>query len=494
MIAGCFSQPVPPSVNLEGVDVLHYEVDLTLDAVRLEVAGRTTITLMRGADVENLTLGLNGPVVDSVFVNGQRVRQRREGAAGFTIPLPSSIDTVFVDVHYHGSPREGLYAGTHAGTRIVYTDGWPHRVAGWMPGVHHPADPARLDLTLRADSTLEVAASGRRVHFEPGLSRWSLSSSAPTYTFAFAVAPYDRTEPEQGDVEVTHVAIPQDLASASEALSRTGGAIASFERLLGPYPYEVFSTVQVPFDFAGMENASAAFLAANLYGTAALEEVMVHEVAHQWFGNDVTIADWRDLWISEGITTYLTTLFYEDADGEEAANEMRADFATVSPEDDGFMRPLVPDETDSPYDMLSWHVYRKGAAVMHLLRLKLGDGPFFNALRDAYLAHRSEPASTASLIEHFSEAAIEPLGDVVDYWIYGEELPRLVYSWDAASRMLSWQVLNDGGTLADLPFLLEIGTAGDVWYVDAREGAVEVAAVTRPTVRPVGIMMIVESQ
>lgn len=487
---GCFSQPDPPSAYVEGIEVIGYDVDLSIDVERLTVAGRASVTIARSSDRRQIPLGLNGPTVDSVLVDGERVRHRRLGSAGFTVDVAAAVDTSVIDVYYRGTPREGLYARSHAGTRIVYTDGWPHRVAGWMPGIHHPAHPAPLELTLRTDPGHRVAASGTLLDSTAGVSRWRLDASAPTYSYAFAIAPYVTVEQEAA-VPITHHALPADSAAIAD-LRRAHEVLTYFSDLLGPYRYGALSTVEVPFDFAGMENASSAFLAASLYGTESLEEVLVHEVAHQWFGNGVTIRDWHHLWISEGVTTYLTSLYYEQADGQEAAHQIRADFAAVNAGDEMTGRPLVPSRIESPYEMLTWLVYRKGAAVMHLLRLKMGDEAFFDALQSVYRTHVGEAVSSEEMLDHFRARSDVPLDDAIAFWVYGRSLPRLITRWDDASQMIAWEIADDEETLADLPFLLEIGTGDDLWFVDARQKAVEVHGAERPTVRPVGIMMIVE--
>lgn len=491
LIAGCFSATDASWLQQEGVDVIHYDVDLTVDAARFRIEGVASLTLVRETEVQEVNLGLNGPRIDSAFVDGVRVSHISRSGRHFTIPLDTDRDTLQVTIHYQGSPRDGLYAGQHAGYRIVYTDGWPDRAGGWLPGVHNPADPATFDLTLRYDSSLTAVGSGRLVYTEAGVSQWTLSSPTPVYTFAFALAPFEHVRDESGALPVVHFAVPPDIRKATYGLRRTHDVIAFFERLLGPYPYDHFTTVQVPFEFAGMENAATPFFSTSLYGSDMLEEVLVHEVAHQWIGNDLTIADWTELWLSEGITTYLTTLFYEFADGADRANEMRADFSSI---DSGIGRPLVPDRIDSPDEMLTWLVYRKGASVMHLLRLKLGDDVFFETLRQWYLDHRGRPATTTSLKDYFEAGSDESLDGFFDFWVYNAALPRLVTRWDPDSGMISWHINGDQGLLEDVPFQIELSTADGTWFVEAGEGAVAVESTEAPAVRPVGVTMIVETE
>src|SRR5690625_4966819 len=158
----------------------------------------------------------------------------------------------------------------------MYTDAWPTRAAGWLPGLHHPAHPATLSVSLDIAGDYTVVASGTQSRTEDGRDVWQLDSPAPIYTFAFAAADYLVVADSSGTIPITHYLMRED-STAIDHLARTSEIIDVFELLLGPYPYASFQSAAVPFGFAGMENASTAFLATNLYGGTALEEVLVQD-------------------------------------------------------------------------------------------------------------------------------------------------------------------------------------------------------------------------
>ena len=404
---------------------------------------------------------------------------------------------------YRGTPAAGLYAGEAAGQRVVYTDAWPDRAAGWLPGVHHPSDPTRLDLTLDVPAAFEVAASGVSVSDSVAggrrVARFVLDRPAPVYTVAFAVGDFDAVDGGAaggGAVALRHVVLAGERGRAGR-LDRTGPALDSLAALLGPYPYATYATVQVPMRYAGMENAAAPFLRADLYdadvpGRNAVEEVNFHELVHQWWGNDVVPAGWADLWLSEGPATYLTTEAYRRLDGDDAARRHLLVMSRgISAEDAA--RPLVPTRVDDPADVLSATVYNKGGAVLHLLRLTLGDDAFWPALRRVRAAYADRPLSTAAFQREVERATGRDLDAVFRVWVWGRGLPTLQTRWDRPTRTLSWTVEGDGGTLDGVPFELYVRQGdGAGRFVPATDGVLGLSGDDEPVVEPVGILLRVE--
>lgn len=480
-----------------GVDVQRYTVALDLDPEALAVSGRATLDVAHPADLDVLVLGFDGAMaVELVRVDAQPVQHVRDGDA-LSVPLtPSGADgRSRVEVVYAGRPREGLYADAFEGDRVVYTDGWPDRGAGWLPGVHAPSDPATLDLTVRVPELWRVVASGAPVSdtVDGGRRtvRATVGADAPTYTFGFAAGPYEVVE--QGawrGAPVRHALLPPTVAEAAR-LARTPRALAVLDSLLGPYPYRSFATIQVPFGFAGMEVAAAPFLRADLYaadvpGRNAIEEVVVHEAVHQWFGNAVVPADWTDLWLAEGPATYVTAVAYGALDGPDAERRHLARVvAELEPRD--ARRRLVPERLADPTDALSPTPYHKGAVVMHLLRLRLGDDAFWPAMRALQTDFADVPLSTAAFQGAMERAAGAPLDALFDAWVWGTDLPRLRTRWDEATGTLSWEVEDDALGLAALGVELVLIQNGTRTVAPLADGVASLPPGAEPDVYPVGV-------
>ena len=486
-----------------GVDVQRVRAELRLDPATLRLDATAVLEVAHPDTLRTLVLGLDDPLeIVTVHVDGAPVLFWREGDA-LHVPLAAPATggrrrTSSVEVVYGGTPAAGLYADDAAGQRVVYTDGWPDRTAGWLPAVHHPSDPARLDLTLVVPAAAEVVASGRPVSESTiggrRRARFVLSDDAPPYTWAWAVADFAVTG-QPGPVPIRHALLARD-AGRADLLRRTPRAMEVLAGLLGPYPYESYATVEVPMAYAGMENAAAPFLRADLYAAEAegrnpVEEVNLHELVHQWWGNAVVPADWRDLWISEGAATYLTTEVYRLLDGAEAGRRFRTLMSRQIGPEDAAAR-LVPAAYADPADVLTPTVYQKGGAVFHLLRLTLGDGVFYDALRRVQRDFADRPLSTDALRRSLERTSGRDLGPLFRRWVTGEGLPVLTTRWDRATRTLSWDISGDDGTLAGVPFELYVRQGDDARFVPATDGVLGLGGDRRPTVEPVGLLLTVE--
>ncbi len=498
-LAGCRGAPadtIEAPAPQPGVDVVAATVRLALDPDALSIAATADLTVRHPSGLTPLRLGLDGALtVSSVRVDGQAVRFSRDGDA---LLVPVGGDTLStVEIAYSGTPTEGLYASDAAGQRVVFTDGWPDRTAGWLPTVHAPADPFTLDLTVDVPAALDLALSGEPVSDTVvagrRVVRSRLASSAPAYTMAFAAGHFVTTLDATGSVPVRTVLLAAD-ADRAPGFRRIPALLDTLAAMLGPYPYAAFQTVEVPIAYAGMENAASPFLRAALYretaeGRDPIEEVALHELVHQWWGNAVPPADWRDLWLAEGPATYLIAEALGRVGGPDLRMRHLARIVRETPLG-AARRRLVPEALARPEDALSLTAYNKGAATLHVLRLAVGERAFWQTLRSIQAERR--PLSTARFQAELERASGRSLSAVFAYWARGTEIPRLETRWDRAARTLSWTLSGDGGTLAGLPVELLVRQGDAERLVRLAAGRVVMPGAARPDVWPVGVLLDVE--
>src|SRR5690606_5129079 len=181
---------------------------------------------------------------------------------------------------------------------------------------------------------------------------------------------------------------------------------------------------------------------------------------------------------------------YERLDGAEAARQGRVRMARLPARD--ARRPLVPERYRGPAALLTPTVYQKGGSVLHLLRLTLGDGTFFRALRRIAAEYADRPLSTVALQTVLEEEGGVDLNELFAYWVYGDRIPTLTTAWSAGTRRLTWRVEGDDDSLDGVPFDLLVRQSGRDVYVKVTDGGVTLPGSEAPTVLPVGILLEVE--
>jgi aminopeptidase N len=428
-----------------GVDAVHYVFRLHLSDASNEIVGESTATIrITVPDVKALYLDLASPqegkgmTVSGVTVAGKAVEHLHERNR-LRIPLdsPAPGSEVAVNVTYRGVPAGGLrLIDTIHGDRSMFSENWPNNARHWLPAIDHPYDKATGEFVVTAPSYYQVVANGLLISEidRPGGERtthWRQGVPIASWLFALGVARFS----------VHHYAVvrgipqqvwsfPQDGETASALFELTGRrAFEFFSDWIGPYPYEKLAHVQAAGLGGGTEHASAIFYGEK--GVTAGRGPVVHEVAHQWWGNAVTERDWDDVWLSEGFATYFTHLFTEHFSGREAfVRGLKNDINTILqaqlklPE-----QAVIHRNIDDMRGVLNRFVYQKGGWVLHMLRGTIGTDAFWDGIREYYRRYRDANASTSDLRQVMEQASGMDLRWFFEQWLTRPGMPRLAGTW-----------------------------------------------------------------
>lgn len=312
-------------------------------------------------------------------------------------------------VTYRTSPRRGLYftgptAAEPARRPMAWTQCQDEDGHFLFPCIDQPGIKQPVCVEVHAPSGFTVVGNGRLVArgpaAEPGFEawRWEETQPIPVYLLTFVVAELEVMEEAAGTVPLRYLTpLGSDPAAVRRGFHKTPQMVALFEERYGPYPWPRYDQVVVhDFIFGGMENAGATTLIDTVLTDerAALDwdsdDLIAHELAHQWFGDLVTCQDWSQGWLNEGWATYSEFVWNEvDRGADEAAYALFGHLGSYLDEDSGsYRRPIISYRFRSPIDVFDRHLYEKGALVLHTLRTLLGDGDFFGAAR-AYLARHA---------------------------------------------------------------------------------------------------------
>lgn len=434
-----------------GVDAVHYVFRLSLGDTSGEIAGEASVTVQFAID------GLREVVLDLASANaGTGMTVAAVGPLPFahtgdrlsvTLPAPSKAGQEFTfTVTYHGVPASGLRLGNNIhGERTVFSENWPNHARQWLPMIDHPYDKATGEFIVTAPAHYQVVSNGllvEEIDLPGGQRRTHWRQSVPISSWLYALGVARFTSHHAGTVKGVPLqtwVFPQDRAAGLvtfEDLSRR--AMTFFVDHVGPYSYEKLANVQAAGVSGGMEQASAIF-----YGekdVAAGRAPVVHEIAHQWFGNAVTERDWDDVWLSEGFATYFTLLFTEHDEGRDAFVDglKRSRDQVLELQQELPDAPVIHRNLDDMKKVLNNLIYQKGGWVLHMLRAEVGTEAFWTAMREYYRRYQNQNTSTAELRAVFEQVSGKPLDWFFAQWLTRPGVPKLEGSWryDAAKKQV----------------------------------------------------------
>lgn len=445
------------------IDVQHYRFAITLSDSSDRIDGRAIIrlTALNGGltnlwlDLSNLTPARQGRgmTVNQVRRDGVALAFRHAGdRITITLDHPTSVgERIELETVYAGVPADGLQIKpTPHGDRAFFSDNWPDKGHHWLPLIDHIADKATMEMDITAPSHFQVISNGVRIEQtdDPRGTRrtvWRESVPIAPWLYALGVAHFavQHVDDYAGIPIDTWVFTQQRDAGFHDFAVPTKDALAFYSEWVGPFSYEKLANVQSNSVSGGMEAASAIFYSAgSVAGTRPVRwrNVVIHEIAHQWFGDAVTETDWNEVWLSEGFATYFTLLFIEHAYGRDefvtGLRESRRtviDFDTKTPD-----YHVVHANLTDMAKVTTAMTYQKGSWTLHMLRAEMGDDRFWAGIRDYYARHRNGSATTADFRSAMERAAGRDLGPFLQQWLYRGGVPKLAgtWRWEAATRQV----------------------------------------------------------
>ncbi|GAQ64571.1 M1 family metallopeptidase [Streptomyces scabiei] len=338
-----------------------------------------------------------------------------------------------VEVHWSGNPKPVNSPWGGLGWEEL-TDGalvasQPVGAPSWYPCNDRPADKASYQISVTTPSAYQVVAGGRLLTrtAKASTTTWVYEQSAPTssYLVGLSIGKYQTVllgDPGPGGVP-QHGHIPAHLLTEfSRDFARQPAMMELFEELFGPYPFGEYAVVvteeelDVPVEAQGL----SLFGANHVDGARGSERLVAHELAHQWFGNSVSIADWRHIWLNEGFAKYAEWLWSERSGGRSAQQLAAAAHQKLAalPQD---LRLADPGRKL----MFDDRLYERGGLTVHAVRCALGDEAFFRMLRGWAGVHRGGAVTTAGFTAHAGRYADGPLDALFRAWLREPALPPL---------------------------------------------------------------------
>ncbi|MBK8979158.1 MAG: M1 family metallopeptidase [Planctomycetes bacterium] len=491
-------------------DVRHVDLGVRVDPVARTIAGAMTMTATVVTATRRVGLDLDDDLtVDAVRVDGEPVAFERPPLR-IDIPLTAGRkpgDELTIAVDYHGAPRVApnppwkggfTWARTRDGSPWIATSCQGEGADLWWPCKDHPSDEAdTFDLHVTVPKDLVCASNGtlRSVTQNDDATRtfhWHIANPINNYTVALNIAPYEVIEDTYTCVDGTELpvffwALPENRARAEKALPEFLDHLHHLETVCGPYPFrnEKYGVVETPH--LGMEHQTI-IAYGNRYRHTGFDYDWLHhhELSHEWWGNLVTCRDWKDMWIHEGIGTYMQALYIEQRFGAEGLRiemgQKRRTLANRTP-----IAPRESRDSEQIYFGSSGNdIYYKGSWVCHTLRYLLGDETFSTVLRrwaypDSALEKVTDGSQcrftdTDELIALAERTADRELGWFFEVYLRRGPLPVLHAEADAGVLTLRWSAPDD--LPFPMPVPVRIGDA--VRRIEMADGEARVEVGTAP--------------
>ncbi len=426
------ADPYVPGHGDTGFDVVHYDLELTYDVDGNRLAGSARADCVAREDLDELRFDLQHLDVSKASLDGRRTKHRaRRGKVVLRPDQPISAGQAFaVGMRYSGHPQP-------VRTRRLGTAGWeeltdgsivasqPHGAPSWFPCNDRPSNKATYRISLTAPAGYHVVANGvlARKRRRSGSVTWVYEQQQPMATY-LATAHVGRYLVHSFDGPVpAYAVLPRRLVSRYPvAFARQPRMLETFSDLFGAYPFPSYTVVitdddlEMPLEAQALATFGANFLRP---GWDA-ERLVAHELSHQWFGNSLTLGHWKDIWLHEGFACYAEWLWSEKSGGPSAHEHAVSHHARLS----GLAQDLVLSDP-GPELMFDDRVYKRGALLLHALRLRVGDDCFFEVLRDWAQTHAHSTVDTGAFVEFAGARTGVDLSRLFDAWLNREALPRL---------------------------------------------------------------------
>ena len=443
-LGACYAQAEPgaegigdpyfPMLGNGGYDVDRYEIDLDVDMEAKTIESIVTIQAQTTEALSRFNLDFSPYQINSVEIDGRPAnfeQIERELIIYPSRPLRKGMPFTTV-VSYQGSPDDFAKVNTAYGGKegwVFYDDGAyvvgePVGSSRWFPVNEHPQDKATYQFRISVPKPFEVAASGSLLEVIEFDHRreyiWESQDPLASYLVGLGIGEYEtEVAKTSSGVPVRNFYDKGISESLQNRFDRQPEMIDFFETVFGPYPFEAYGALVIDrHEYFALENQTLSIFVQPFVN----EEVISHELAHQWFGDSVTPELWQEIWLNEGFATYASVLWLEHTQGVEAANTtLKSYYQEMVRGENRFNPPGDP----GPNQLFHPQVYLRGALTLHALREQVGDEAFFNLIRTYYESYRDENVRTEDFIDIAERIGGLDLSTFFDDWLYQVEIPDI---------------------------------------------------------------------
>jgi aminopeptidase N len=473
LLLGCLS--LRAQNQFPAIDVQHYRFAIQLNDANDTLKGQAKVRIKFLKNVNEFQLNLvktnskgKGMLVTGVMEDDKIIPFMQDSDVMNIRAIAKENSTHSYTIAYQGIPADGLIISTNKfGHRTFFGDNWPNRAHNWLPCADYPCDKAQVDFIVTAPDHYEVVANGIKIeetvlpnHLKQ--THWKETAQLPTKVMVIGVADFAIGRPGDADgIPVYTYVFPENKDTGFKNYAIAKEILPFYIKKIGPYAYKKLANVQSKTIFGGMENAGAIFYFENSVTSKGIEELMAHEIAHQWFGDAASEKNFGHVWLSEGFATFMTNIYLENKYGSDTLKKrLVKDRVMVLNFEKRRQTPVVDTAVKGDYmQLLNANSYQKGGWVLHMLRRKLGEEAFWKGIRNYYAKYDGGNANTDDLRIIMEQASGKDLKGFFKQWLYTPGHPQLSITWkyDAVKKVVELHILQKQAGLFEFQLEVAIG-------------------------------------
>jgi aminopeptidase N len=423
-----------PKLGNAGYDVQHYDLNLTVDVEHDTIDADAKLTAVALKRLDGFNLDFRGLTISKLLVEGAPAAYTRDDHELSITPLAAlkSGQQFVVEVMYGGEPASASRNGSPTDGWInyktgIYVAGEPDGASTFYPVNEHPCDKATYTLTVVVPKPYVVASVGHLNQTTDNGSNttyvWSTNYPVASYLVGLNIGQFDLETAQTSNGVKIRSYFPHDLPSKiRDTFAQTPEMVQFLSDTFGPYPFEEYGVVVADTSLGFAMETQTMSLFGNDVGTGRNpgDETALHELSHQWFGDSVSLEQWRDIWLNEGFATYAQWLWVEHTRGKQALDDrVRLMYRYVNEND------AIPPGNPTAETLFNPGVYLRGGLTLHALRLKVGDAAFFNILKTYAARFRYGNATTDDFIAVSEEISGKQLHTLFDSWLHDTRMPDM---------------------------------------------------------------------
>ncbi len=426
--------------NQKYIDVLHYDINIQLNTKLRTINADVKIKgVIKNKDLKRIDLNFYDNFnISDVYLNGEKTTYENKGTRFSILRPPTLVDTFTIRVVYSGKPvRRGFSSFVFAsinGQSVVYSLNEPNYASTWFPCNDIPSDKALLDIKITNDSSQVSVSNGKLIDVKTVNNKrtyhWKTYYPIATYLISLYSSNYkefDQTYISQNKADtmkIKYYAFPYNYKKAKVDFSINLDMLKFMSKTFGEYPFikEKYGVAEFLWQLGAIEHQTITGIGSSLVGgDNFFNDVYIHELSHQWWGDAVSIKDWKDIWLNEGFATYNEALYDEYKAGPAALRS-----TMLSKAQNRFSGKLY-----NPHNYFSRTVYNKGAWVLHMLRREVGDSTFYSILRKYFEKYKYKNVSTNDFKVLSEKISGKNLTYFFKQWVYeGTGRIEAEYNWD----------------------------------------------------------------